>query len=92
MDTETSKLQSGCLVLPKVAPWLDDFMVEYLAFNGGKHDDLIDALSQFLNWRTEVDGRRDPFEFYFDHNSAVGAYEARLGAPSPEELLGLFGR
>jgi predicted phage terminase large subunit-like protein len=92
MYTETAKLQSGCLIRPKVAPWLDEFMVEYLAFNGGKHDDQIDALSQFFNWRTEEERRPGPFEFDFGHGSAVSPYEPRLGAPSPEELLGFFGR
>jgi hypothetical protein len=42
------------LILPKAAPWLDEFELEYLAFPG-KYDDQMDALSQFLNWRTEAE-------------------------------------
>jgi predicted phage terminase large subunit-like protein len=48
----TPKLEAGSLILANDAPWVDDFLAEYLAFPGGKHDDQIDALSQFLNWRT----------------------------------------
>src|SRR5262249_39473728 len=42
MFTETTKLQAGNLILPKTAPWIDEFMVEYLSFPNGKHDDQID--------------------------------------------------
>jgi len=86
MNGQTAKLESGCLVLPKSAPWLDDFLMEYLAFPNGKHDDQIDALSQFLNWRTTAE-RRSTFSFDFGHDDhgLVG------GAPSPEEISRRFG-
>jgi predicted phage terminase large subunit-like protein len=51
MQAQTPKLESGSLILPRSAPWLDDFLIEYLAFPKGRHDDQIDALSQFLEWR-----------------------------------------
>jgi len=86
MSTETPKLQAGNLILPKVAPWIDDFTVEYRAFPNGKHDDQIDALSQFLNWQGNRP-RPTPFSFDFldvrDHSGSVAA----LGAPSPEDIL-----
>ena len=82
MDGESPKLVSGCLVLPKSAPWLDDFLVEYLAFPGGKYDDQIDALSQFLNWRTEAETRSTfSCEFWHDDRAWNGA------APSADEML-----
>jgi predicted phage terminase large subunit-like protein len=87
MNGETAKLQAGSLILPKSAPWLDDFLLEYLAFPGGKNDDQIDALSQFLNWRTEVEARTE-FSAEFG-NDYVDVYGARLTAPSAEELLSL---
>jgi len=51
MQAQTPKLESGSLFLPKSAPWRDDFLFEYKAFPKGRHDDQIDALSQFLQWR-----------------------------------------
>jgi predicted phage terminase large subunit-like protein len=85
MYGETAKLEAGSLILPKSAPWLDEFMMEYLGFPGGKHDDQIDALSQFLNWRTEVEAR---IKFECDWGDDDGG-TAGLGAPSIEEMLWL---
>ena len=95
MYGETAKLQAGSLVLPKAAPWLDEFLMEYLAFPGGRHDDQIDALSQFLIWRTEAetippliwdigdgdDGGGD------NDDSGNGGGTPELSAPSPEQFL-----
>jgi len=91
MNGETAKLEAGSLILPKAAPWLDEFMMEFLAFPGGKHDDQIDALSQFLLWRTTAE-TQTPFGFDFGYGEgchANGSW-ARLGAPSPEDFLGHF--
>ena len=46
----TAMIEAGKLVLPKEAPWLAGFESEILYFPYGKHDDQIDALSQYLNW------------------------------------------
>jgi predicted phage terminase large subunit-like protein len=82
MDGQTPKLQAGCLILPKAASWLDEFLTEYLAFPGGKFDDQIDALSQFLDYRTEVEARTT-FDFDFGHDDqAFGG-----GVPSAEDML-----
>lgn len=60
---QTPKLECGSLFLPRSAPWLADFVEEYLAFPKGRHDDQIDALSQFLEW---LRNREDEvFEFDF---------------------------
>ncbi len=91
MAGETAKLQAGCLILLISASYVGDFGVEYLAFPYGKHDDIMDALSQFLNWRTIVEVR-SVFNFDFghdDHGLAVGAptaddvsrFGARLSPP-----------
>src|SRR5262245_1501630 len=89
MYGETAKLEAGSLILPKSAPWLDEFLMEYLGFPGGKHDDQIDALSQFLNWRTEVEAR---VQFECDWGDDHGSGTPGLGAPSIEEILWLLRR
>jgi predicted phage terminase large subunit-like protein len=88
MNGETAKLEAGSLVLPKSAPWLDEFLQEYLAFPGAKYDDQIDALSQFLNWRTTAE-KRGKFSWDFGDDQANGHSDeaAGLRAPSPEEML-----
>ena len=43
-------LQStGRIFLPEGAPWIDEFIKEFSAFPAGKHDDRVDAFSQYAN-------------------------------------------
>jgi len=44
--------EGGSVLLPKDAPWLDEFVSELLSFPG-RHDDQVDALSQGLARRRE---------------------------------------
>jgi predicted phage terminase large subunit-like protein len=88
MYGETAKLQGGSLILPKAAPWLDEFLLEYIAFPGGKHDDQMDALSQFLIWRTDAEMLGEFTADFGNELVSGGSYGMeRLVAPSPEELL-----
>ena len=80
MYSQTPKLEAGSLILPKSAPWLSDFMEEYLAFPDGKYDDQIDALSQFLSWRTNKEYCQFDFDF---------GYDDEPGGPSPD-LIAYF--
>jgi predicted phage terminase large subunit-like protein len=50
LSAQSAKIEAGQLLLPIKAPWLEDFKAELLAFPGGRHDDQVDALSQFLGW------------------------------------------
>jgi predicted phage terminase large subunit-like protein len=45
--------EGGSVLLPKDAPWLEEFVSELLSFPG-RHDDQVDALSQGLAWNREV--------------------------------------
>ncbi|MFL6798145.1 MAG: phage terminase large subunit [Xanthobacteraceae bacterium] len=58
MVAQSAKIEAGQLVLPRNAEWLDIFFHELLAFPYGRHDDIVDTVSQFLQW-TAV---RSPFE------------------------------
>lgn len=48
MSARTAMLEQGRFHLPASAPWLEDLRKELLAFPDWKHDDQVDALSQFL--------------------------------------------
>jgi predicted phage terminase large subunit-like protein len=72
------KIEGGSLFLPKSAPWLDDLLSECLGFPNVKHDDQVDALSQFLNWRTNSDSSFFEADFGWGDDS---------GAPDPDSLL-----
>ena len=59
MSAQSAKIEAGALLLPESAPWLDTFLEEILAFPQVRHDDQVDALSQFLGWKSS---RRQEFE------------------------------
>lgn len=46
----TSLIEAGEVFMPEDAPWLADVRQELLTFPGGKHDDIVDSISQYLNW------------------------------------------
>lgn len=50
MAAQSFRIEAGQVHLPTDAPWLDDYLLELLAFPYGKHDDQVDSTSQFLNW------------------------------------------
>lgn len=43
-------IEAGRLVLPMQAQWLADFEAELFGFPNARHDDFVDALSQYLDW------------------------------------------
>src|SRR5260370_34206507 len=45
--------EGGSVLLPKEAPWLEEFVTELLSFPG-RHDNQVDALAQGLAWRREA--------------------------------------
>ncbi|MBV6486861.1 MAG: hypothetical protein GHHEDOFH_00798 [Pseudorhodoplanes sp.] len=82
MYGQTPKLEAGSLFIPKSAPWLAEFLAEYLAFPKGRHDDQMDSLSQFLIWRTNQEDNYFSFDFgEADDPHISGA------APTGEEVL-----
>ena len=48
MSTQTARIESGSVMLPKRAVWLDEFRSELLSFPASRHNDQVDALSQAL--------------------------------------------
>lgn len=50
MAAQSFRIEAGQVHLPANAAWLDDYLLELLAFPYGKHDDQVDSTSQFLNW------------------------------------------
>jgi phage terminase large subunit-like protein len=50
MSAQSAKIEARQLLMPTKAPWLENFKAELLAFPAGRHDDQVDALSQFLGW------------------------------------------
>ena len=49
----TPLVEAGRVFLPEAAPWLPDFMDEVSSFPAAPHDDMVDALTQALNYVRE---------------------------------------
>ena len=56
--SQVERLYSGVAKFPREAPWLDELRREMTSFPGGKHDDQVDSISQFLNYAVDRRGRR----------------------------------
>ena len=46
---QTTEFESGRVVLPRSAPWLDEYIRELTSFPGSKYDDQVDSTTQALD-------------------------------------------
>jgi predicted phage terminase large subunit-like protein len=51
LHAQTDIIEAGYVHVRKGAPWLPEFMAELTAFPACKHDDQVDSMSQFLDWK-----------------------------------------
>lgn len=51
---QSAKFETGCVLLPRDATSLAEYVHELLAFPSGKHDDQVDATSQALRYLTST--------------------------------------
>lgn len=57
VEVQCVKLERGLVAVPEQAPWRDEFRKEILGFPNARHDDMVDALTQFLDWVGSRHGR-----------------------------------
>ena len=50
MSNQLAIIEEGRVHIPRDIPWLAAFKIEMLSFPGGRHDDQVDSVSQYLNW------------------------------------------
>jgi predicted phage terminase large subunit-like protein len=56
-------LEAGKVLLPKEAPWLNDFLIEALSFPLGRSDDALDAFTICIS---ELTKRKMPANWFFE--------------------------
>jgi predicted phage terminase large subunit-like protein len=61
LHAQTALFESGRVLLPVSAPWLDEYVRELTTFPGGKFDDQVDSTTQALD--------------YMKKNSGLGVWE-----------------
>jgi len=50
LHTQTALFESGRVLLPVSAPWLDEYQRELTSFPGSKYDDQVDSTTQALDY------------------------------------------
>lgn len=50
LHAQCATIENGGLWLPEDAPWLAEYVHELTTFPSSKHDDMVDATSQLLEW------------------------------------------
>lgn len=48
LHAQTAMFENGFVLLPRKAPWLDDYIKELTGFPGSRYDDQVDSTTQFL--------------------------------------------
>ena len=88
MYLQTPKIEAGHVWLPRSAPWLETFKDEVCRFPGGRYDDQVDSLSQYLGWATSRPV--EPGDFIIEPR--VSAVIEALGEPmSSSEIFDALG-
>ena len=50
LNAQSIRFESGAVLLPRGAPWLDEYVREITGFPGTKYDDQVDSTSQALEY------------------------------------------
>jgi predicted phage terminase large subunit-like protein len=64
LHAQCATIENGGLWLPEDAPWLAEYVHELITFPGSKHDDMVDATSQVLEWLKIGQSGMGLFYFY----------------------------
>jgi predicted phage terminase large subunit-like protein len=56
LHTQTALIESGRVLLPVSAPWLEEYVRELTSFPGSKHDDQVDSTTQALDYLKKNSG------------------------------------
>jgi predicted phage terminase large subunit-like protein len=84
----TAFFEAGKVLFPEGAPWLADLEDELASFPGAVHDDIVDSVSQALNYLRGTSGVLGWIEYL--KNVALGLFQhPEPKEPSPrDELVG----
>lgn len=70
-ELTTHWFETGRVLLPRKAPWLDGYINEMLRFPAGKHDDQVDATTQAISVMAEEARRRSAHAKWKTHTDDV---------------------
>lgn len=79
-------IQSGRVLLPESAPWLDDFVNECVTFPGANHDDQVDALTICLDVLSRTHVSPEAWALSADTSQSLNAQANPSGLSSGPNL------
>ena len=59
---QTAEFEAGHVLLPRTAPWLQDYISELIGFPGAKHDDQVDSTTQALEFLSQKARRKTIYD------------------------------
>ena len=87
----TPMFESGQVLLPDTAGWLEAYLHELCAFPRGKHDDQVDSTTQALEWIRTAGAEPALITYYRQEFERQRSYSedrtVRLKAPSSVSTL-----
>ena len=72
MHAQTATIENGRVLIPKEAPWLDDYLHELVNFPNGKYSDQVDSTSQALDWIKQDARVPGILQYYINENIRMG--------------------
>jgi len=57
LHTQAIFIENGHVILPREAPWLQDYIAELTGFPGTSYDDQVDSTTQFLDYMRQPGAR-----------------------------------
>lgn len=86
-DAVTPMFEAGLVYLPERASWLADYEKELLSFPLAKHDDQVDATSQYLTWARGKKNYGGTSKIANSHNGTASDTRARQAEAAFQKMM-----
>jgi predicted phage terminase large subunit-like protein len=72
LHAQTATIENGFVHVPEMAPWLPDYLAEFMLFPNARYDDQVDSTAQALAWARQRPPGHGMIEFYRQMVEAEG--------------------
>jgi predicted phage terminase large subunit-like protein len=86
-DAVTPMFEAGLVHLPERSSWLTDYETELLSFPLAKHDDQVDATSQYLSWARGKQNFGGTSKISNGHNGSASDSRARQAEAAFQKMM-----
>jgi predicted phage terminase large subunit-like protein len=64
LHAQTATIENGFVHVPETAPWLPDYLAEFMLFPNARYDDQVDSTAQALAWAKQRPPGHGMIEWY----------------------------